>query len=78
LIVVCSVLLFCCAFLIEDAEAVFNANKGVQKDLCMFMSNHQIVAGQNYNKPIENVANLKYLGMAVTNQNYIHGVIRTF
>jgi hypothetical protein len=68
----------CCAFLIEDTETVFDINKEVQRELCIFMAHHQIVAGQNYSKSIENVANLKYLGKVVTNQNYIHEEIRAF
>jgi hypothetical protein len=41
---------------------VFDASKEVQKELCLFMSHHQIVAGQNYKKPHRKCGKFKIFG----------------
>jgi hypothetical protein len=71
----------------EKHRSCINASKevglevNVEKTKYMFMSHHQTTK-QNYyikvaNKSFENVAKFKYLGMKLTNQNYIHEKIKS-
>jgi hypothetical protein len=71
----------------KSTEALLYVSKdvclevSVEKSKYIFMSHHQ-TTGQNHyikaaNKSFENVAKFKYLGMTLTNQNYIHGKINS-
>jgi len=71
----------------KNTEAVLEASKEVslevntEKTKCVVMYHHQNI-GQNHNllianKSFENMANVKYLRITITNQNRIHGEIKT-
>jgi hypothetical protein len=67
----------------KNAEALLDASKefGLRKLKYMFMSRHQTAGQSNYimvpNKSFEKVAKFKYLGTKLTDQNCIHGDIRS-
>jgi hypothetical protein len=61
----------------KNKETLLDANKEVglevytEKTKYMFTSHHQN-AGQNHNKSFTSMAKFKYLGITITNQNYIN------
>jgi hypothetical protein len=69
------------------AEALLDASKEIslevncEKTKYMFMSRHQTAGQSNYitaaNKSFERVAEFKYLGATLTEQNFIHEEIRS-
>jgi hypothetical protein len=65
----------------KNTETLIDASKEiVEKTKYMLLSCHQNV-GQNWdikiaNRPFENVSQYKYLGMTVTNQNFIQEEIK--
>jgi hypothetical protein len=71
----------------KNAETLLDASKEIglevnsEKTKYMFMSRHQTAGQSNYtrvaNKSFEKVAKFKYLGATLSDQNCIHGEIRS-
>jgi hypothetical protein len=71
----------------KNAKALLDASKETglevnsEKTKYMFMSRHQTAGQSNYlkvdNKSFEKVANFKYLGATLMDQNFIHEEIRS-